>query len=103
MVLIFQVATQTTSMFPHFQDSPKTPKVKIFLPLHIKKATTYNFFDGTRKNKGLKCGIEYVLHLSDAHYYTGKYSLGPGSHNYGEFTAMFLLTKAYLKKGLNSL
>ena len=84
MVLSFQVENQTTTMLPHFQESSKTPKVKNFLPLHIKKATTYGIFDGTSQNKGLKCGIEYVLHLSDAHYYTSKSFLGTGSHNYGE-------------------
>ena len=102
MVPSFQVAAQTTTMLPHFQDSPKTPKVKICLPPHIKKATTYGFFDGTSQNKGLKCGIEYFLHLSDAHYYTGKYFLGTCSHNYGEFTSIILLTKVDLKKPLKS-
>ena len=103
MVLIIQVAAQTTAMLPHFQDSPKTPQVKICLPLHIEKATTCGIFNGTSQNKGLKCGIEYFLHLSDAHYYTGRYFPGTGSHNYGEFTAIIFLMKEALKKCLNSL
>jgi ribonuclease HI len=67
----------------------------------IDRSHPWGFFDGASQDEGTKCGVGYVLFFTDEHFFEGKSYLGPGSNNFGELEAMFLLLKAAKKKGCN--
>jgi ribonuclease HI len=66
----------------------------------INKQKPRAFFDGVCQGPNRICGLGFILHISEAHYFHDKAKMGLGSNNMVEFSALFALLRLVVSKDM---